>query len=122
MSDLYTKVIGCFASMGTEVICTEGLACIVSGSQDAMERYLVEMGQDVSRHTIKKTRFGEIMHGMRLGAAYAFDKESYERFYPLALAEGLKVSDPTAFQNMPPGFRFFTVQVLERTFPIHQQH
>ena len=115
MSDRYTKVIGCFAHKGIEAVCTEGLACLISGSHDAMERYLVEMGHDEKSNTIKKTRFGEILRGMRLGAAYAFDKESYERFYPLAIAEGLKVSDPTVFQNMPPGAKFFTVRVLEGT-------
>ena len=122
MSDRNTKVIGFFAHMGMEAVCTEGLACLVSGSHDAMARYLVEMGHDAKSHTIKKTRFGEILQGMRLGAAYAFDKESYGRFYPLALAEGLKVSEPTVFQNMPPGARFFTVQVLEGVCPTDQQH
>jgi hypothetical protein len=33
---------------------------------------------------IKKTRFGEIILGLNRGGAYAFDEESYNRFYPLA--------------------------------------
>ena len=122
MSDRHTKVVGCFAHKGRDVVCTESLACLISGSHDAMARYIVEMGHDEKSNTIKKTRFGEILQGMRLGAAYAFDKESYERFYPLALPEGLKVSDPTVFQNMPSGARFFTVQVLEGVFPTDRQH
>lgn len=109
MSDRHMKVIGYFAYSGQEVVCTDGVACLVSGSPDAMERYLLDLGG--GRHTIKKTRFGEIMKGLSLGAAYAFDEESYGRFYPHAIAEGLAVSDPSAFQKRPTGSKFLTVQI-----------
>lgn len=119
MSDSHTKVIGYFAHSGVDVICTESAACVISGSRDALERHLSELEHaEINNYTIKKTRFGEILKGIALGAAYAFDKESYIRFYPLAVAEGLPVSDPSAFLQMPPGSKFLTVQIDKKKFPV----
>lgn len=59
-----------------------------------MQTYLSEInpeGQSTSQ--IKKTRFGEILSGLRLGAAYAFDEEAYQQFYPLAKQIGLAVAE-----------------------------
>ena len=87
------KVIGYFAYMSAaEVICTDVDACVISGSSEAMERYVEELhpGQ-ASKATVKKTRFGEIRLGMEMGAAYSFDQASYERFYPLAREAGIPV-------------------------------
>ncbi len=66
------------------------------------------------RHTVKKTRCGEILRGLQLGAAYAFDEASYQKFYPLARDEGLLVSDvsESEFHDMQSKeVRFFTVQL-----------
>jgi hypothetical protein len=54
-----------------------------------MRQYLRELGAgDGREHTVRKTRFGEIARGLSLGAAYAFDAQSYGRFEPLqALAD-----------------------------------
>jgi hypothetical protein len=50
-----------------------------------MQTYLAEIQpEEPSTSKIKKTRFGEIVSGLRLGAVYAFDEEAYQRFYPLA--------------------------------------
>lgn len=89
-----TKVIGYFAYCSPfEVIC-DGEACLIAGSEAAMRRYLViSNGKNWDGYTIKKTRFGEILNGMYLGEAYAFDEVSYSRFYPLALEEGLPLCD-----------------------------
>ena len=83
------KVIGYFAyASQTEVVC-DGDACVVAGSDAALRTYISELGAvDGISHTVKKTRFGEIMRGMNLGAAYAFDEVAYSRFYPLAQREG----------------------------------
>lgn len=114
MPDHNHKVIGYFAfASPTEVVCTgdAGDACVISGSAQAMKTFLTEIDLDVQkRRTIKKTRFGEILRGLKLGAAYAFDEESYKRFYPLARQEGLLVAEANFDEIKSKGFRFFTVQ------------
>lgn len=88
------KVIGYFAySSPSEVVCTGGnFACVIAGSEKTMREYIENISPGGSaKTTIKKTRFGDILKGMQLGAAYAFDEESYARFYPLAILEGLPV-------------------------------
>ena len=92
-SDRDSKVIGYFAYVSpAEVVCT-GDACVISGSESAMRDYLIELNPDrEGMHTIRKTRFAEIMFGIRSGAAYAFDEEAYSRFYPLAREAGLHVA------------------------------
>ena len=72
-----------------------------------MRQYLLQLGAKGS-HTIRKTRFGEIMRGLRLGAAYAFDEASYARFLPLGKAAGLALSDADFSLH---GERFFTVRI-----------
>jgi len=88
MADRSRKVIGYFAfAPPTEVVCTgdRGEACVICGSAKAMKAFLTEIDPDgQKKHTLKKTRFGEILRGLKLGAAYGFDKESYKKFYPLA--------------------------------------
>ncbi len=72
-----------------------------------MRQHLLEIGSQ-ARHTIRKTRFGEIMRGLSLGAAYAFDEESYGRFLPLGREAGLALSDADFSRRKE---RFFTVQL-----------
>ena len=112
MSDRYSKVIGYFAyASPTEVVCT-GKACVISGSQRAMCDYIAEIDPDGwKKNTIKKTRFGEILRGLQLGAAYAFDKESCAKFYPIARKEGLPVAEGDFKKQKSKDFRFFTVQI-----------
>ena len=108
-----TKVIGFFAyASRNEVLCTDGAACIITGSKESMEKYIKELDPHKKNdRTIRKTRFGEIMQGMRLGAAYAFDEEAYDKFYPLAREEGLPVEKPDFKKQESKGMRFFTVQI-----------
>ena len=115
MAERNTKVIGHFAYMSkTEVACDED-ACLIAGSQAAMRRYLsISNPETADRHTIKKTRFGEIMKGMSLGAAYAFDEESYSRFYHLALEVGLPVSPADFTGATPDDIKFMTVRQTGR--------
>jgi len=85
-----TKVVGYFAYLTKlQVVCTEGKACLIAGSEHSIKEYINEIHPGhASEHTIRKTRFGEIKQGLLLGAAYAFDKKSYGRFYPLAKKAG----------------------------------
>ena len=62
-------------------------------------------------YTVRKTRFGEILQGMRLSGAYAFDSESYARFYPLARIEGLDVAEADFEAAQRRGDKFFTVEL-----------
>jgi hypothetical protein len=72
-----------------------------------MRKYLSQMGS-TAKHTVRKTRFGEIMRGLSLGAAYAFDEESYGRFLPLGRAAGLALATANFSRHKE---RFFTVQI-----------
>ena len=116
MAQRDSRVIGYFAYLSpTEVVCTDVDACVVSGSGRAMEEYLAEMyPRRTPVATVKKTRFGEILRGLELGAAYAFDKESYARFYPLALEAGIPVSAADFDEQREAGGRFFTVRLIMR--------
>ena len=107
------KVIGYFAYMSAaEVVCTDVDACVISGSSEAMERYLEELHPEgASKATVKKTRFGEIRIRMEMGAAYAFDQAAYERFYPLAREAGFPVEWGDFEKAEEGGVRFFTVRL-----------
>jgi len=115
MADRNRKVIGYFAfASPTEVVCTgdRGDACVISGSVRTMKAYVKEIGPDeLKKRTIKKTLFGEILNGLKLGAAYAFDEESYKKFYSLARKEGLNVAEANFDEMKSKDFRFFTVQL-----------
>ena len=102
-----SKVIGYFAYSSPQAVVCSGKACIISGSEEAMRQYLLRMGA-ATKHTIRKTRFGEIMQGLSLDAAYAFDEESYGRFLPLGRAAGLALADANFSRHKE---RFFTVQI-----------
>jgi hypothetical protein len=111
MPDKYGKVVGFFAyASPSEVVCT-GEACVISGSEMAMRDYLKEVSPHGKMHTIRKTRFGEIRKGLQMGAAYAFDEDSYKIFYPLAREEGLDVAKADFGAKKQEGFRFFTVKL-----------
>lgn len=113
------KVVGYFAYLTRmQVVCTGGDACVVSGSSSAMEAYLAELHPAAAtKATVKKTRFGEVLQGLQLGAAYAFDKESYARFYPLAAAAGLPVENADFDDPSRQATRFLTVRLVVRDGP-----
>jgi hypothetical protein len=114
MAQRDSRVIGYFAYLSPmEVVCSDVDACVVSGSSTAMEEYLAEMHPHrAPAATVRKTRFGEILRGLELGAAYAFDKESYARFYPLALEAGVPVEAADFEKHRESGGRFFTVRLV----------
>jgi len=77
-----------------------------------MRQYIADKNPDgARRHSIRKTRFGEIMRGLSLGGAYGFDEESYARFLPLGRQEGLALSDADFSKHKK---QFFTVQIKSR--------
>ena len=84
MSNQDHKVIGYFAFFSqSEIICSgaAGDACVISASVGDMKKFIMEINPDEQRQpTVKKTRFGEILKGLKLGAAYAFDEKAYKGF------------------------------------------
>ncbi len=107
-----SKVIGYFSHTAENVFC-DGDACIVAGSEELMRGYLRSMSAGSKGELIKKTRFGEILRGLRLGGAYAFDKESYGRFLPLVHGnkmKGLPTKEP--FAESAPAMHFIRIQIL----------
>ena len=87
------KVIGYFAiRRGSPYILCDGEACVIAGSEQAMNSYIVKLAKEKpSSYKVKKTRYVEIVQGMRMGGVYTFDNRAYERFFPLAKAEGMPV-------------------------------
>jgi hypothetical protein len=81
----YHRIVGYFAYTESEVVLCEGEACLIAGNKDLMKLYVEKVPSlnDEEKVIIKKTRFGEIMDGIELGALYAFDEGSYKTFSEL---------------------------------------
>jgi hypothetical protein len=93
MKDRLDKVIGYFAfRIGSMNIVCDGDACLIADSEGALRGYISKlMGEGVTGYRIKKTRYEEIIQGMRLGGVYAFDEGAYNRFLKVAKADGSKM-------------------------------
>ena len=106
-----SKIIGYFAYTSDRNVFCDNDACIIADSEDAIKKY---MAQDSSfkaaSYTIKKTRFGEIMRGINLGAAYCFDEQAYNRFYPPARKEGMDVGPEDFSGFSATGMHFIRIQ------------
>ena len=78
-----------------------------------MKFYLQRMPSGSERDVIKKTRFGEIIEGLRRGGAYTFDEETYKRFFPLVTLNGIKDLPGKAFFAEPvEPLSFIRIQVI----------
>ncbi len=91
MKDRLKKVVGYFAiQTGTMNIVCDGDACVIAGSHKALHKYISKLiGDNPGNYSIKKTRYGEILQGMRMGGVYTFDNKAYNKFLPLAKADGM---------------------------------
>ena len=109
--DIDSKVIGYFAfSSPTEVVC-DGDACVIAGSEQAMRNYLDSVSAEASKKgAIRKTRFGEIIQGMKMGGLYAFDEQSYNRFYPLANRIGFSLKEEEFSVPTETGHHFVVIR------------
>ena len=105
------KSVGYFAYLpGGNVIC-DGDSCVIAGSRKKMKKYLdAQRSYDTSQINIKKARFEEIRKGMELGAAYSFDEEAYNRFYPMAQKAGIGLGPEDFSEDRPGKFHFVRVQ------------
>jgi len=84
-----TKVIGYFSYTKSGEVCCDGDACVIAGTEERMRFYINKMGKSKERDIIKKTRFDEIVNGMIKGGAYSFDEKSYNKFYDIAITNGI---------------------------------
>ena len=95
MKDSTRKVIGYFAiRKGSANMLCDGEALVIAGSAQLMTRYISKLAEDsVSKYKVKKTRYDEILHGMRLGGVYTFDKVAYSKFLSLLKSEGNYIAE-----------------------------
>lgn len=108
------KVIGYLAYVTkAEPIC-EGDSCIIAGSREKMKQYVQRTNPLYGdKVTISKARFGDIKRAMELGAAYSFDEEAYNRFYPLARKAGMGVGPEDFTGETPTGMHFVRIQKMK---------
>lgn len=84
-----------------EFVC-DGDALVVVGSKAKLKTHLARQEtMSVGRYELKQAWFEDILAGMRLGGAYAFDEKAYNRFYPLGQRAGLTLG-PEDFSIPPP--------------------
>ncbi len=107
-----TRVIGYFAYTPPMHAVCDGDACVIAGSAAKMKQYIEAVVSGSLEETrIKKTRFGEILKGLELGGAYAFDEEAYNRFHPLANKAGLPMMPQDFSDPFPTGMHFVRIQL-----------
>jgi hypothetical protein len=111
MSKNDKKVIGYFAVYSSQDVFCDGDACLIAGSQSALHKYIKLSPKAGSDFQIRKTRLSEILEGISLGGAYAFDKESYNEFYPLANRYGLSLKNED-FSPTETGNHFVVVRLI----------
>ena len=102
MSNASYGPIGYLAQASRFTVLCDGDACIIAGSEAKLKDYLAI--RDPARagwYAIKKARFDDLLRVLRMGGAYAFDEEAYNRFYPQAQRAGLQVG-PEDFSTPPP--------------------
>jgi hypothetical protein len=115
------KVIGYFSYTNSGEVTCDGDACVIAGSEELMKTYINKKSgggsnSDNNKDIIKKTRFGEIINGMNKGGAYAFDKEAFARFLPIAKLNKLHglpddCSVPSGQEQPQDGMYFIRIQL-----------
>ena len=103
-----SKVIGYFAIHPPQNILCDGNACIIAGTLSALNKYIKSLSEPDTAFQKRKTRLGEILDGMSRGGVYAFDRESYKTFYPLANKYGFNLQNED-FTSTATGHHFVVV-------------
>ena len=107
-----SRVLGFFAYADAGEVFRFEDACVVAGSRDRLRDYvagnpkLADAGLAIS-----KIRFADVHTGLDAGAAYAFDRDAFERFAPLARAAGIGVADAFPEPSSQEGDSFSFVKV-----------
>jgi hypothetical protein len=108
------KIVGYFSYTDTGQVFCDGDACIIAGSRAKMQSYLEQMPNGDSRDLIKKTRFGEVIEGLRQGGAYAFDEKAYAIFSECAKNNNMiSPSWQDQFKDSPEVMCFIRIQALD---------
>ena len=86
-----SKVVGYYAiRRGTPSILCDEDACVIGGNRKDVEYYITVLSDGfLEDYDIKKTTFGEIYKGMRMGGVYALDEKAYSVYLPLAKVKGM---------------------------------
>jgi hypothetical protein len=96
------SLIGYYAQVSRLAGMCNGDALVVMGAKAKLRAQVArQTSGSAAQCVLKKAWFDEILAGLRLGAAYAFDEEAYNRFYPLGQQAGLTVG-PEDFSSSPP--------------------
>lgn len=109
MSKKLGKVIGYFAFHPPIDVLCDGDACIIAGTQSALNKYIKTLSAPEVAFQNRKTRLSDIRDGIDRGGAYAFDKESYKIFHPLANELGFKLKNED-FNSTETGLHFVVVR------------
>ena len=109
--DQSDTVVGYFACAGSNAVCDRE-ACVIADTAATMRRLIDErMGAgNAARYQIQQTTFAEILRGLRLGGAYAFEPAAYDRFRPLAERAGLPLGPERSEPPQPAGVHLVRVQ------------
>ena len=109
--DRDSRVLGFFAYAGPDEVFRFDEACVIAGSRERLHACLATHPKvrDASL-TLAKIRFADVHAGLDAGAAYALDKEAFERFAPLARDAGIDVAE--TFPNGEPGTLSFVKVAL----------
>ena len=95
-----TRVVGVYAYYHPGKVFLYENACVVAGSEDLIKQYMESLANKPDRGMkISKLRFGEIYDDLKTGAVYAFDRQSYTRFYSLGRRAG--IDDLQGFPESP---------------------
>ena len=104
-------VVGYFAFAGSNAVC-DRKACVIADTAATM-RCLIDqrMGAgNAARYQMQQTTFAEILRGLRLGGAYAFEPAAYDRFRPLAQRAGLPLGPERSEPPQPGAVHLVRVQ------------
>lgn len=107
------EIIGYFAYLSEREVYCDGDGCVIAGSKEAMSRYLgLAFPNQTRKHTIKATTFEEIIRGIKLGASYCLDEQSFTCFQPLAFKAGIDVGHCDFSQPTDTGMCFAKIQFV----------
>lgn len=115
------KVVGYFSHSPIGGVFCDGDACIIAGTESLMYSYIEAMlicddKTKKEKSLVRKTKFGEVLAGLAQGGSYAFDKESYLKFFSFVKKYELNnFPEPEGFlsKQSPAGLHFIRIQLSE---------
>ena len=113
-------MLGVYAHAGPDEVFRFEEACLIAGSRERLRAYVSTRPQlRNAALSISKIRFADVHAGLDSGAAYAFDKEAFERFAPLARDAGIDVAEtfPESSGRGNDAFRFLKIRLADPQAP-----